>query len=106
MDFSVIEREVAELLEKFPNVSQIMVGTPSIADNGVIRHCDILELENVPLKARLEEKFQLPVFLSNDMHYKVYGYYRQEQISDKIVTLSTILPACCLEPLLFTKVFC
>lgn len=87
LDYTVIEREVAELLEQFPNASQIMVGTPSIAENGVIRHSDILELENVPLKARLEEKFQLPVLLSNDMHYKVYGYYRQEQISDKIVTL-------------------
>ena len=87
LDYTVIEREVAELLEQFPNASRIMVGTPSIAENGVIRHSDILELENVPLRARLEEEFQLPVFLSNDMHYKVYGYYRQEQISDKIVTL-------------------
>lgn len=87
LDYTVIERESAELLEQFPNVSRIMVGTPSIAEKGVIRHSDILELENVPLKARLEKKFQLPVFLSNDMHYKVYGYYRQEEISDKIVTL-------------------
>ena len=75
LDYVVIEREVAEILEQFSNVSQIMVGTPSIAENGVIRHSDILELENVPLKALLEEKFQRPVFLANDMHYKVYGYY-------------------------------
>lgn len=96
LDASVIEQEVAESVERFPNVSQIMVGTPSIAENGVIRHSDILELENVPLKALLEEKFHRPVFLANDMHYKVYGYYRQEQISDKIVTLinypSGVLP--------------
>lgn len=87
LDSAAIERKVAEILKQFPNVSQIMVGTPSIAENGVIRHSDILELENVPLKALLEEKFQRPVFLSNDMHYKVYGYYRHKQISDKIVTL-------------------
>lgn len=87
LDRAVIEREVAEILEQFSNISQIMVGTPSIAENGVIRHSDILELENVPLKALLEEKFHRPVFLANDMHYKVYGYYRQEQIPDKIITL-------------------
>lgn len=96
LDAAVIERKVADTLEQFPNVSQIVVGTPSIAENGVIRYSDILELENVPLKSMLEEKFQLPVSISNDMHYKVYGYYRQEQISDKIVTLinypSGVLP--------------
>ena len=48
------------------------------------------------LKALLEAKFHRPVFLANDMHYKVYGYYRQEQCSDQIVTLvnypSGVLP--------------
>ena len=54
------------------------------------------ELENLPLQSLLEEKFQLPVFLANDMHYKVYGYCRQEGLSDQIVTLvnypSGVLP--------------
>ena len=96
LDASVIEENVAHLLQQFPNVSQIVVGTPSIAEHGVIRHSDILELEHVPLKTQLEETFQRPVFIANDMHYKVYGYYRQEQLSDEIVTLvnypSGVLP--------------
>lgn len=96
LDAAVIEQTVSSCLNEFSNVRQIIVGTPSIAENGVIRHSDIPELENVPLKAILEEKFQLPVFLANDMHYKVYGYYRQEHISDEIVTLinypSGVLP--------------
>ena len=53
-------------------------------------------MEDVPLKDLLEDKFHRPVFLANDMHYKVYGYYRQEQCSDQIVTLvnypSGVLP--------------
>ena len=96
LDAAVIEQTVTEALVYYPNVCQIMVGVPSIAENGVIRHSDIGELEDVPLKSKLEEKFRLPVFVSNDMHYKVYGYYRQKQISDKIVTLvnypSGVLP--------------
>lgn len=87
LDAAAIEQEAAAALERFPNVSQIMVGTPSIAEHGVICHSDIPELEQVPLKAILEEKFRLPVLIANDMHYKVYGYYRQEQLSDQIVTL-------------------
>lgn len=96
LDSSTIVQNIDDALGQFPNVSQIVVGTPSIAENGVIRHSDILELENVPLKALLEENFGRPVSIANDMHYKVYGYYRQEQISDKIVTLmnypSGVLP--------------
>lgn len=96
LDCAAVEAEAAEICHQFPNVSQIVVGTPSVAENGVIRHSDIAELENVPLKALLEEKFRLPVSIANDMHYKVYGYYRQKQISDKIVTLinypSGVLP--------------
>lgn len=96
LDADAVEQEIAAALARFSNVTQILVGTPSIAENGVIRHSDIPELENVPLKAALETRFQLPVFLANDMHYKVYGYYRQEQIADEIVTLvnypSGVLP--------------
>lgn len=96
LDSAVIVQNISHALKQFPNTSRIVVGTPSIAENGVIRHCDILELENVPLKALLEEAFHLPVFIANDMHYKVYGYYCQGQISDKIVTLinypSGVLP--------------
>lgn len=96
LDAVSIEEKVADALERFSNISQIIVGTPSIAEGGVIRHSDIPELENVPLKAMLKEKFHLPVSISNDMHYKVYGYYRQEKIFDKIITLvnypSGVLP--------------
>lgn len=96
LDAAAVEQEIETLLGQFPNCGQILVGTPSIAENGIIRHSDILELEDVPLKDVLEAKFHLPVFLANDMHYKVYGYYRQEQCEDKIVTLvnypSGVLP--------------
>lgn len=96
LDSKMIEHEVARLLEEYPNASQIMVGTPSVAENGIIRHCDIPELENVQLKKILEDKFSLPTYLANDMYYKVYGYYCQEHVSDKIITLvnfpSGVLP--------------
>lgn len=96
LDSSAVIQTVSNIIKQFPNVSQIMVGTPSIAENGVIRHSDIEELEDVPLKSVLEERFKLSVSISNDMHYKVYGYYYQEQIPDKIITLvnypSGVLP--------------
>ena len=87
LDAAAVEQQAAAALEQFPNISRIMVGTPSIAEKGVIRHSDLPELEEVPLKALLEARFHRPVFLANDMHYKVYGYYRQEQVEEEIITL-------------------
>ena len=87
LDEKVIYTRLARTLEQFPNASQLVVGTPSVAEGGVIRHSDIPELEGVPLVAELEKRCGRPVFLANDMYYKVYGYYRKESTEGKIVTL-------------------
>lgn len=96
LDCHVLYRAVEEALSQFPNVSQVVVGTPSVAENGVIRHSDIPELEGIALVSELEKRFSLPVFLANDMYYKVYGYYRKEGLTSQIVTLvnypSGVLP--------------
>lgn len=94
------EREIRDAvdgwLSRYPNATQIVVGTPSIAADGVVRHCDIPELEGAPLVADLEARTGLPVMLANDMHYKAFGYWRGLGGPDEIVTLvnfpSGVLP--------------
>lgn len=96
LDSDAIHSCLSRVLAEYKNARQIVVGTPSIAENGIIRHSDIPELEGVKLVAELEARYRLPVFLANDMYYKAYGYYRQEEIPDQIVTLvnypSGVLP--------------
>ena len=75
-------------LKQHNNISQIIVGTPSIAENGIIRHCDIAELENVEIVCQLEKQFHIPVYLENDMHFKAYGYYSKCGKADEIITLA------------------
>ena len=82
-----IENKVKELKERFPNLRAIAMGTPSVADKGWIRHCDLPEFDNVPVVEILEERFHLPVHLENDMHYKVYGYYLKECRREDTVTI-------------------
>ena len=82
-----IENKVEELKERFPNLRAIAMGTPSVADKGWIRHCDLPEFDNVPVVEILEERFHLPVHLENDMHYKVYGYYLKECRREDTVTI-------------------
>lgn len=79
LDYTAIENMVARILEKYPNTTQILVGTPSIAEKGVVRHCDVKEMEGVPLVNLLEKRFQLPVHMENDIHYKAYGYYKKKE---------------------------
>ena len=88
IDYSVIDNEIECVLKQHNNISQIIVGTPSIAENGIIRHCDIAELENVEIVCQLEKQFHIPVYLENDMHFKAYGYYSKCGKADEIITLA------------------
>lgn len=88
---SVDGRQIEEMADRavrqYPHTSQIIVGTPSIAEYGIIKHCDIPELEDVPLKAMLEDRFGVGVSMENDMHYKAYGYYKKNGNPDEVITL-------------------
>ena len=88
LDYPAIASEVEHLLENHKNVSQILIGIPGIAKNGIIRHSDIDELENIALVSLLEKKFHIPVHMENDMHYKAYGYYCKHGKEDEIVTFA------------------
>lgn len=48
LDYMAIEGMVEKALEKHMNATMILVGTPSIAENGIVRHCDIAEMDEVP----------------------------------------------------------
>ena len=88
LNYAAIEALTAQAAREHPNISQILVGTPSIAEHGVVRHCDVPEMEGVPLVRLLEERFQLPVDMQNDIHYKAYGWYKKEGREKDIVTLA------------------
>lgn len=82
-----IEEMAAKAIGQHLSISQIIVGTPSIAEYGIIKHCDIPELEHVPLKEKLEDRFGIEVSMENDMHYKAYGYYKKNGNPDEVITL-------------------
>lgn len=96
VDYDQVESLISRITEQYGNVAQIIVGTPSIAEHGIIKHCDIPELEGVALKEKLEARFGLPVTMENDMHHKAYGYYKKTGNKEDVITLgyfsSHILP--------------
>ncbi|MDE5777741.1 MAG: ROK family protein [Lachnospiraceae bacterium] len=88
VDYEQVEAIIAGIVGEYSNLNQIIIGTPSIAKYGIIKHCDIPELENIPMKEKLESKFSLPVAIENDMHHKAYGYYKKTGNRNDVISLA------------------
>lgn len=88
LDYDVLLARVREVAARRPEVADVAVGTPSLAEEGVVRTCDVGELEGEPLVRRLGRDLGRPVHLENDMHLKAYGRYRMAGDPDEVVTLA------------------
>lgn len=88
LNYAVIEDTIKKICDKFTSIAQIVIGLPSVVENGIIRHCDIAELENEPFKEKIENSIDCPVYLGNDMHFKAYGYYKKSGVDSDIITLA------------------
>ena len=86
LDYTRLVDIIFRMTQRYGLPAQIIVGVPGIAEDGVIRHCDIPELEGEPLKRRLEDGFSIPVAMETDMHFKAYGYYRKNGRDDEVTT--------------------
>ena len=51
---------------------------------GKISHCDIPALDGCDLVGKLQSRFSVMVHMENDMHYRVYGYYKKNCQPDQI----------------------
>lgn len=89
LDFGVLDDVVHRVFLNHPNISVVVVGTPSIAEHGVIRHCDIPELDGARIVEAWTTELGVPVVLENDMHLKAYGFYRRRGTQDGIITLAS-----------------
>lgn len=82
--------------KEYPNISYIVIGNPGMAENGVISHCDVSELNGVNIVKEIAEHFNFPVIIENDMYFKAYGYYMCNKSREKIITMmnfhSNVLP--------------
>ncbi|MSA01602.1 ROK family protein [Lactonifactor sp. BIOML-A3] len=88
LDYDLIKKESMTILAQWPNISQVIISGCCVPDHGIIRICDIEELENVAIVNKLSTAFSCPVHLENDMHLKSYGYYIKSKDSKKILTLA------------------
>ena len=67
----------------FPPVEILVIGAPSIvsAEEGMIEWAPSLGWKNVPLKKILEEEFQIPVLIENDVKTILVIALQEEEVS-------------------------
>lgn len=87
LDPQLIGEKIAEMLEKFWNISCIIVGTNGFLDNGLIHVSDIPEMESIPLLDVIQSKTRgLPTKIMYDLHCYAYGAYKKAGYSTETVT--------------------
>ena len=67
---------IAKQFQEMPNIHVIGIGIPGMVVHGEVLYCDIEELEHLNLHKLLEEKYQVKIFIDNEMHFKTFGYYQ------------------------------
>ncbi|MNJ52045.1 N-acetyl-D-glucosamine kinase [compost metagenome] len=56
---------------------------PGVAHCGVIGVCDVPDLAGKSLGPYLEEKYEIPVMIENDMNMTVYGFYHLQNYEEE-----------------------
>ncbi|NLX64929.1 MAG: ROK family protein [Clostridiaceae bacterium] len=97
IDYFTIEELIGNLISKYKNVKAAAIGIPGVVIQGrIISTCDIKGLSDCPLSEKLQEKFDIPVTLENDMNVIALGYYQGKDHTGKtsVVVLSFIKDNC------------
>ena len=96
VDVLQLEKIVDRHREIFPSLKHIMIAMPGIVKENIVRYCDISTLNDVDVKADLEQKFGIETTIKNDLHFDALGYYKLENRKEEVITLayfpSHILP--------------
>lgn len=79
INYDLIERLTDEWIRRFPNIKAIGMGVQGVVSHGVIGICDTEELCDIPIQERLEARYSVKVNVENEMHYALYGFYRDQQ---------------------------
>ncbi|MCA0755828.1 ROK family protein [Paenibacillus sp. N4] len=83
IDMDVMDRFIEGLISDNENVQAIGIGIPGVVHLGVIGVCDVPDLAGQPLGPYLEQKFEIPITIENDMNMTVYGFYHLQNFEEE-----------------------
>lgn len=83
VDLEVIDQLIGQLAGGSNHVMALGVGIPGVVSGGVIGVCDVPELVGKELGPYLEQKYEIPVTVENDMNMTVYGFYHLQHFEEE-----------------------
>lgn len=90
INYEVIDSLVEELIGRYENITALGIGVPGLVNKGFIVSCDMKELADIALAARLKEKYNVKVTVENDVNLIAYGFY-QKQKYDEDKTIAVVI---------------
>ncbi|WP_028530567.1 ROK family protein [Paenibacillus sp. HW567] len=83
VDMDVIDQLIGRLAGESNHVMALGIGIPGVVSGGVIGVCDVPDLVGKALGPYLEEKYEMPVTVENDMNMTVYGFYHLQHFEEE-----------------------
>ncbi len=74
-DLPQIEDHIQQILTRFPKISVLALGIPGVVHKGQVGYSHFDALNQVPLEAHLQAKFDVKIILENDMNATALGFY-------------------------------
>ncbi|SFD78331.1 ROK family protein [Paenibacillus catalpae] len=82
IDVDAVDQLIDGLISRNENVQAIGIGIPGVVHQGIIGVCDVPDLAGQALGPLMEEKYEIPVTIENDMNMTVYGFYHLQNFEE------------------------
>lgn len=88
ISYDIIDSIVRDIHQRYRAIKALTISIPGESYDGIIRFCDIKELQGVPLEIMLHEEYDMNVNVEGIAHVLVYGYYKSHpDLQDKTVAV-------------------
>ncbi|HIU26217.1 MAG TPA: ROK family protein [Candidatus Copromorpha excrementigallinarum] len=75
IDFSTVDGIIKEIASKYANLKSVVISIPGESYDGIVRFCDIKELQGAPLERDLPGRYGITVNVDGITQVAAYGYY-------------------------------
>lgn len=74
--YETVDASLERMIKAFPDIQAVTISIPGETYDGIVRFCDIKELQEAPLEIGLAKKYNISVNVEGITQLIAYGYYK------------------------------
>jgi len=74
--YDTVNTSLERMIDKYPDIQAVTISIPGECYDGIVRFCDIKELQGAPLETGLAEKYNVKINVEGITQLIAYGYYQ------------------------------